>query len=312
MLLRAIVPHFAIKKVAACALSICAGATFDAKADVWVYVDPQGTTHLSSEQVDERYTLFFRASNRGLKAASEATAPQESVLQTAGVSPEQSPALSPKLVAFFDNSPHYRNARPLLQEAARKYRLDYELLQALVTTESGFEPSAVSPKGAIGLMQVMPDTARRFGVDSDRWITVERKLADPRINIHLGTRYLRLLIDMFPGRTDLALAAYNAGEGAVQRAGNKVPNFKETQNYVATVMELYAALKPPVPASTPQPQVVRVKPVLNTYGDGYVLSGSRTAYVLTPGAMVGGAIGRGNMITPTLPVAPEESRIAVD
>jgi len=220
----------------------------------------------------------------------------------------EGPELSPKLAAFFDNSPRYRKAQPLLQEAARKYRLDYELLKALVTTESGFEPAAVSPKGAIGLMQVMPDTARRFGVDSDRWMSVEAKLADPKINVGIGARYLRLLLDLFPGRTDLALAAYNAGEGAVQKAGNKVPHFKETQNYVATVTELYAALKPPVAV----PQAVAAKRVVNAYGDGYVLSGSRTAYVLAPGAMPGGAVGRGNMITPALPVGPEESRIAVD
>ncbi|NBX20628.1 MAG: lytic transglycosylase domain-containing protein [Betaproteobacteria bacterium] len=283
---------------------MCAGAAFDAKADVWVYVDPQGKTYLSTEQVDERYTLFFRASIRSLQPGAEAAAPQVVVTDA--------PELSPKLAAFFDNSPRYRKAQPLLQEAARKYRLDYELLKALVTTESGFEPTAVSPKGAIGLMQVMPDTARRFGVDSDRWMSVEAKLADPKINVGIGARYLRLLLDMFPGRTDLALAAYNAGEGAVQKAGNKVPNFKETQNYVATVTELYAALKPPAPTSAPVPQVVGVKPVLNPYGDGYVLSGSRTAYVLAPGAMPGGAVGRGNMITPALPVAPEDSRIAVD
>ena len=283
---------------------MCAIAAFDAKADVWVYVDPQGKTYLSTEQVDERYTLFFRASIRSLQSGADATAPQV-VLPDA-------PELSPKLAAFFDNSPRYRKAQPLLQDAARKYRLDYELLKALVTTESGFEPTAVSPKGAIGLMQVMPDTARRFGVDSDRWMSVEAKLVDPKINVSIGARYLRLLLDMFPGRTDLALAAYNAGEGAVQKAGNKVPNFKETQNYVATVIELYAALKPPATTSAPVPQVVGVKPVLNPYGDGYVLSGSRTAYVLAPGAMPGGAIGRGNMITPALPVAPEDSRIAVD
>ncbi len=304
MHLRAAMPRFAIKRVAACALLMCAATTFDAKADVWVYVDPQGKTHLATEQVDERYTLFFRASIRGQQPGADAAAPQVVV--------PDAPELSPKLVAFFDNSPRYRKAQPLLQEAARKYRLDYELLKALVTTESGFEPTAVSPKGAIGLMQVMPDTARRFGVDSDRWMSVEAKLADPKINVSIGARYLRLLLDMFPGRTDLALASYNAGEGAVQRAGNKVPNYKETQNYVATVTELYAALKPPPPTGMSVPQVVGVKPVLNPYGDGYVLSGSRTAYVLAPGAMPGGAIGRGNMMTPALPVAPEESRIAVD
>jgi soluble lytic murein transglycosylase-like protein len=289
--------------VAKIAVFTLATSAFYAKADVWVYVDAQGQTHFSSEQSDPRYTLFYRA-----PARSGAAVPAPNPVPADGAVPE----LSPRLAAFFDNSPRYRKAQPYLQEAARKYRLDYALLKALVTTESGFEPTAVSPKGAIGLMQVMPDTARRFGVDSDRWMSVEAKLADPKINVGIGARYLRLLLDMFPGRTDLALAAYNAGEGAVQKAGNKVPNFKETQNYVATVTELYAALKPPPPASLPKPQVVGVKPVLNSYGDGYTLAGARTAYVLAPGAVPGGAVGRGNMITPALPSAPQEPRNAVD
>lgn len=295
-------PRFAIKKVATCALIAWACAVFDAKADVWVYVDPQGQAHFSAEQVDERYTLFFRASIRGLQSGSD-------VDTSKTVAPE-SPQLSPKLAAFFESSPRYRTAQPLLQEAARKYRLDDELLKALVITESGFEPAAVSPKGAIGLMQVMPDTARRFGVDSDRWKSVEAKLLDPKINVGIGARYLRLLLDLFPGRVDLALAAYNAGEGAVQKAGNKVPPFKETQNYVATVTEIYAALKPPAP--TRQAQPTAAKPAANPYGDGYVLTGSRTAYLLAPGALPGGALGRGNMLTPALPAPTQDSRIAVD
>ena len=160
----------------------------------------------------------------------------------------------------------------MLKEAARMYRVDVELLQALIASESAFNPSAVSAKGAIGLMQVMPDTARRFGVDSDRWLSVETKLADPRINVQIGARYLRLLLDMFPGQLDLTLASYNAGEGAVIKAGNAIPNFKETQGYVAMVMELYGVLKrpagPAVPTATTQ------------YGPGLAITASRTPYAL--------------------------------
>ena len=121
------------------------------------------------------------------------------------------------------------------------------LLQAVIATESGFDATAVSPKGAVGLMQVMPATANRFGVSSDAKRTVEQKLADPAVNVPTGTRYLRHLLDLFPGRMDLAVAAYNAGEGAVQRAGNQIPAYKETQSYVRTVLGLYAQLKPPAP-----------------------------------------------------------------
>jgi soluble lytic murein transglycosylase-like protein len=130
-------------------------------------------------------------------------------------------------------------------EASRAHDVDIELLQALIATESGFDAGAVSPRGAVGLMQIMPATAERYGITGDVNTPVGKKLADPRTNIKTGTRYLRYLLDLFPGRLELALAAYNAGEGAVQRAGNKIPNYPETQNYVKTVMQLYAMLKPP-------------------------------------------------------------------
>ncbi len=273
-------------------------ASFHAQADVWVWVDEQGRTHFSDQQNDERYTLFYRAPVQPGASGAAPAAPA-------------APSLNPKLAEFFQSSPRYRKIQPLLKDAAVRYRVDYELLQALVATESGFDADAVSPKGAIGLMQVMPDTARRFGVDSDRWKSVEAKLADPKTNINLGTRYLRLLIDMFPGKLDLALASYNAGEGAVQRAGNKVPNYKETQNYVATVGELYTALKPVPVAQVSKTPGGRVKA---TYGEGYVLAGARDPYILqapgAQGAAVGGAIGRGNMVAPLQRLPAPDSRIA--
>ncbi|MDZ7921241.1 lytic transglycosylase domain-containing protein [Rhodoferax sp.] len=288
-----------MKKIAVCAILAGFFATFHAKADVWVWVDEQGHSHFASQQVDARYSLFYRAPMQ--------TAASESAEAVAPAAPE----VHPKLAEFFESSPRYRKIQPLLKEAAARYRVDYELLQALVATESGFDAAAVSPKGAIGLMQVMPDTARRFGVDSDRWLSIETKLADPKININLGTRYLRLLIDMFPGKLDLALASYNAGEGAVQRAGNKVPNYKETQNYVATVGELYAALKP-VPVAQVRASNGRVKA---TYGEGYVLAGARDPYLLkAPGGAqavaLGGAAGRGNMVAPLQRPPEPDSRIA--
>ena len=277
-------------------------ASFHAQADVWVWVDEQGNSHFAAEQVDARYSLFYRApvlpSAPGAGAMAAPAAPE----------------INPKLAQFFESSPRYGKIRPLLKEAAARYRVDYELLQALVAAESGFDTAAVSPKGAIGLMQVMPDTARRFGVDSDRWLSVEAKLADPKTNINLGTRYLRLLIDMFPGKLDLALASYNAGEGAVQRAGNKVPNYKETQNYVATVGELYAALKPVPVAQVNKTPGGRVRA---TYGEGYVLAGARDPYILkAPGAAqgvaLGGAAGRGNMVAPLQGLPLPDTPIAVD
>jgi len=92
-------------------------------------------------------------------------------------------------------------------------------------------------------MQLMPATAQRFGVRADAQRTVEQKLADPAVNVSTGARYLRYLLDLFAGRIDLAVAAYNAGEGAVQKAGNQIPDLRETRNHVRTVLDLYAQLQ---------------------------------------------------------------------
>lgn len=206
-----------------------------ARADVWGYVNAQGTAHFSSTQLDERYELFFRGGesfNAG-NTGNTATGP--------GLRGKP-----PKLLAFFDISPNYKAVKHLLREASLTHGIDYELLQALIATESGFDTHAVSPKGAVGLMQLIPPTAERYGVRADKTSAIEKKLTDPRINIRAGSRYLSYLIKLFPGQLELALAAYNAGEGAVQRAGNKIPNYPETKNYVKTVMQLYNHLKPPV------------------------------------------------------------------
>jgi soluble lytic murein transglycosylase-like protein len=126
--------------------------------------------------------------------------------------------------------------RSLIDDVARTYGHDAQLLHAIIHVESRFNPNAVSPKGAIGLMQVMPATAERVGVQEP-----QRTLFDPETNLHAGARYLRLLMDMFSDRPDLAVAAYNAGEGAVLRYQRKVPPFRETQAYVRDVMQRYLA-----------------------------------------------------------------------
>lgn len=281
----------AIKSIATCALLAGGMATFHAKADVWVHVDAQGEAHFAPERVDDRYELFYRG-----------PAPAQSSDAAAADAPTRPPELKdlrPKLAAFFESSPRYRQLQPLIHEAARIYRIDYELLQGVIAVESAFDPEIVSSKGAIGLMQVLPDTARRFGVDSDRWSSVESKLKNPRMNLQLGARYLRFLIDLFPGRLDLALASYNAGEGAVQKAGNAIPNYRETQDYVTMVTQLYTVLKPPPVAVAPKS--ARTEP----YGPGFVLTAPREPYALVQS-------GRGNMVPPIRIGTPSDSSIAVD
>ncbi|MEO7940139.1 MAG: lytic transglycosylase domain-containing protein [Burkholderiaceae bacterium] len=256
------------------------GAAMQARADVWAYVDTQGVAHFSSEQVDARYELFFRQAET-FDTQLDPPAPERAANQGIALDPPPPPA---KLLAFFDSSPSYKSVRQILQDASSDHNIDYELLQALIATESGFNSTAVSPKGAIGLMQLMPDTARRYGVSTDRHGALERKLTDPRTNVRAGVRYLRDLINMFPGELELALAAYNAGEGAVMRAGNRIPNYKETQSYVKNVMALYAGLKPPLPPAATSPE-------------------SRYPHSRVRPAIRGGALNRGNLPAQT-PAAP--------
>ena len=218
-----------------------------AVADVWGYVDAKGVAHFSTEKLDERYELFFK---NGESFSTEKNDLQsfkstDKNSSSSYVLPAGSIQAPTRLLAFFDVSPSYKAVKHLLKDASHTHGIDYELLQALIATESGFDTFAVSPKGAVGLMQLMPPTAERYGVKADKKTPIEKKLTDPKTNIKAGTSYLRDLIKMFPGQLELAVAAYNAGEGAVQRAGNKIPNYPETKNYVKTVMQLYGHLKPP-------------------------------------------------------------------
>jgi Transglycosylase SLT domain len=246
-----------------------------ALADVWGYVDERGVAHFANEKLDDRYEVFYKG-GESFDTSKTASAPSDNVR------PMSVPSVPARLQTFFDVSPNYKAIRHHIKDAANTYKIDYELLQALIAAESGFDVAAVSPKGAIGLMQLMPDTARRYGVDGDKKMAIEKKLVDPKINVKTGTRYLRDLINMFPGRLDLALASYNAGEGAVQKAGNKIPNYKETQNYVKTVMQLYNGLKPPAAVLAERfPTRVRME-------------------------MLGGAAKRGNMLAP-MPAAAGQS-----
>ncbi|MGB9622181.1 MAG: lytic transglycosylase domain-containing protein, partial [Brevinematia bacterium] len=117
----------------------------------------------------------------------------------------------------------------IIKEASSKYNLPFELIKAVIKAESNFNPISISPKNAIGLMQLIPSTAKELGVDDP---------FDPYQNIMGGSRYLRMMLDKYNGNLFLALSAYNAGPGVVDKT-NGIPNIEETKNYVDAVIKFY-------------------------------------------------------------------------
>ncbi|MES9914011.1 MAG: lytic transglycosylase domain-containing protein [Candidatus Sedimenticola sp. 4PFRAG1] len=143
------------------------------------------------------------------------------------------PDRKPRTSARMDASKMAQNRErftPMIMVVARRTNMKAELLHAVIRAESAYDPKAVSRTGAIGLMQLMPETAKRYGV-KDSW--------DPESNVDGGARYLSDLLKMFDNDLRLALAGYNAGENAVIKYGRKIPPYPETQNYVTKVLSFY-------------------------------------------------------------------------
>jgi soluble lytic murein transglycosylase-like protein len=198
-----------------------------AQADIFGYLDAEGGAHFSTEKVDERYQLFAHGDQSF--DSSQLTA---------------APVPSTALMNYLTQHPNLKKFEALLNQAATDFAVEPALLKAVMAAESGFNPHAISPKGAIGLMQVMPATAERYGLQADKKNSLEQKLSDPKTNIRLAARYLRDLIKMFPNRQELIVASYNAGEGAVQKYRNQIPPYPETRNYVRLVTQFYQLYKP--------------------------------------------------------------------
>jgi len=169
-------------------------------ADVYKFVDRQGIIHLSDRPLGPGYVAIVRTWKGW-------------VPRDRGRSPSSNRA---RFARFIDTT-------------CRRYRIDRALVHAVITAESAYNPTAVSRAGAVGLMQLMPGTAARYGVRNRR---------DPQQNIQGGVRYLRDLIEQFD-ELPLAIAAYNAGENAVIRHGNRIPPYRETQAYVRKVLNYY-------------------------------------------------------------------------
>jgi soluble lytic murein transglycosylase-like protein len=150
------------------------------------------------------------------------------------------------------------NIKQLVEQTANRYQVDPDLVHAIIRVESGYDPKAVSSKGAMGLMQLVPATAQRFGVVNP---------FDPKQNLEGGVTYLKYLLDLFQGDLNLSLAAYNAGEHSVQRSGG-IPAFPETQDYVRKVTGIYQSGGAAAPAKTTTPKEPPKAPI-NRYVDAY-------------------------------------------
>ncbi len=195
----------------ACALS----ASLPASADVYQFIAEDGTPHFSDLPTDSRFRLLLRT--------------EEKVQGATGAKPQRH---RPGVVK--------RRFEVEISAAALANRIDAELLHAVIETESAYNSKAVSPKGALGLMQLMPATARRYGVADP---------LDAAQNVRGGAQHLRDLLDLFSDNKELALAAYNAGTGAVMAHGRRIPPYAETIRYVPAVLENYQLLRGNKPAA---------------------------------------------------------------
>jgi soluble lytic murein transglycosylase-like protein len=179
-----------------------------ALADIYMYKDERGVVHFTNiPNGDKRYRMVRK--EESTSDYTRAAGMPQYVLPTAAL---------------------IRQYTPLIETAAKTHGVDVALVHAVITAESGYNPRAVSRAGAQGIMQLMPDTARRFGVQNS---------FDAAQNIDGGVKYLRELLTMFNGNRELAVAAYNAGENAVIRHGNRIPPYAETMHYVPKVLGFY-------------------------------------------------------------------------
>jgi len=208
-----------MRLLASLVLCLAAGA---AQAELWGFVDGAGVAHFATEQVDSRYSLVHG------EQRADARVPGK----TDG---------SAGLLTWLDIAPEVKAVQPWLREAASASGVDMELLKALIAVESGFNAKAVSPRGAIGLMQITPQTADRYASPAEAKQPAKQRLLDARLNILTGARMLADLTRRF-GRIDIALAAWNAGEATVRKHGGAMPPIAETEAHVHLVLELYWSL----------------------------------------------------------------------
>ncbi len=199
-------PPPAVLLAAVLAASVLAASAAEAHTRIYMYVDADGVRHYTDMPDGNPYRLLVLSPNELTQSGDHYSA---SMLARA---------------AQYDS---------IIERAAVSSGVEANLLRAVIVVESGFNSRAVSKRGAVGLMQLMPATASRFGVSD---------LYDSKENIHAGAHYLKFLMDRFGQNVRLALAAYNAGEEAVDRNGGRIPPFSETMAYVPKVLKIYQML----------------------------------------------------------------------
>lgn len=200
-----IIPVRLLMALAACACCLpLASATAATVGSVFVSYADDGSPRYASQRLDASYRLFIR-----------------------GETVRKQSSTGPRKTTISSRQQGRQNLTPLIEHFARLHQVEPQLVAAVVAVESGFDAAAVSPQGATGAMQLMPATAARYGVTN---------AADPAQNIDAGVRHLKDLLRLHGGNVALALAAYNAGQGAVARNGGRIPPYRETMLYVPAVL----------------------------------------------------------------------------
>ena len=225
-------------------LALCA-ASAPLRADIYAYVDSNGIRHITNEpNGDPRYKLVMKTPQYKKTVPEAPAGDQVSLAGTIEANGRSWKLIRPRSDSlnsiargnarsgqpFRVNEANRRQYAPLINRLAMQHGLDPHLIHAVISAESAYNPRAVSRAGAMGLMQLMPATAERFGV---------RNAFDPASNVSGGTRYLRWLLNHFDNNLTLALAGYNAGENAVIKYNYQIPPYRETRTYVDRVMRFY-------------------------------------------------------------------------
>jgi len=197
-----------------CVMALLALTCTSSYGEIFAYIDSSGELMISNQKNDSRFRRFDPSG----AVKDQSKPPEKTALATSA---------STLKISASSNALRYT---PLIEAIATEVGVSAHLLHAVIQVESAYDAQAISPKGAHGLMQVIPATAARFGID---------ELHDPASNIRAGARYLKKLIALFDNDLQLVLAAYNAGEGAVKKYNNKIPPYPETQAYVVRVQALF-------------------------------------------------------------------------